>query len=71
MLGLVLVGMILFPPFMYQSAYMKVGAGFSFIGSPPHSAQSNTCAIVNIQQLVLQILAVIVAGGVFVAALKK
>ena len=65
------MGMILFPPFMYQSAYSSVGVGFGFFGSPPHNAQSNTYAIVNIQQLVLQILGLIVADGVFVVALKK
>ena len=58
LLGLVLVGMILFAPFIYQSAKMEVGVGFGFFfsPSPPHSAQSNTCSIFNIQRLACRFL---------------
>jgi len=65
--AIVLLGMLLFPPFQIVAQRGTVNHGFGFILSPPNKGY----ATVNIAQLLTQMVVVGIVGGLAWSLLKK
>ena len=70
-IAVVILGMLLYPPFHWRVAGGQVGsAGYSWIFDPPPS-WTGVLATVNIGLLVIQWLGVLIAGGIIWFILKN
>jgi hypothetical protein len=64
-IGAVVLGMLLFPPFHYVGSLQEVGGGYSFIFNPPYNA------MIDIKTLFAQWIGVLIVGGIAVFLFKS